>query len=269
MAEILPIGRFYETDANGSLVNESSLDNIEPPWTKAVGTAAERCIQHFAERLQSLYLRGSIPRGLGIEGASDIDFVVLLYDDVGFSPMDREWAHVAGEDLKKEFPFATDVEFAVAPVGDYLAYDMAKVTIKARSCLLYGDDIAQYLPEVRLDRSLAKALDFMLAESLKQLDMRLMGGLYEEIEPFEQRWIMKRIVRSAMTLVLERAKRFSPDLYLQAQCFSEFYPEHAAKIQRALEIAINGDLSSPDDDAIITEFAPWLVFEAKAAGLLP
>ncbi len=267
MTEIKPIGRFYETDASGCLINESSIDNIEAPWNEAVGTSAERSIDHFRERLQSLYLRGSVPRGLAVEGASDIDFVVLLYDEVDFGPLDREWATLASEDLTAIFPFVTDVEFSVAPTGDYLSFDMAKVTLKARSCLMYGDDLAQYLPPVKLDHSLANALDFMLEASLKQVHIRLQDRPASELEPFEQRWIMKRIVRSGMTLVLERAGRYSPDLYPQVQCFSEYYPEHEAAMHRALELAINADLEAPDDDGILTQFAPWLVGELKARGL--
>ncbi len=266
MTEIKPIGRFYETDASGCLINESSVDHIEKPWSKAVGTSAERCIEHFRERLQSLYLRGSVPRGLAVDGASDIDFVVLLYDEAEFGPMDQEWASITSEDLKEEFPFATDVEFAIAPTGDYLSFDIAKVTIKARSCLMYGDDLAQYLPEVKVDRSLATALDFMLEPSLKFVNTQLQDRQLSELEGFEQRWIMKRIIRSGMTLVLERAGRYSPDLYPQVQCFSEFYPNHRATMERALEIAINGDLGTADE-TIINEFGPWLVSELAAHGL--
>lgn len=92
MAEILPLGRFYQTDEQGCLINESRISNVREPWLAAVDDAADRCIRHFSGRLQSLYLRGSVPRGLAVEGVSDIDFVVLLHDDADAGSHDQEWA---------------------------------------------------------------------------------------------------------------------------------------------------------------------------------
>jgi predicted nucleotidyltransferase len=261
MAEILPLGRFYETDGQGCLINESRVSSIQAPWLAAVDDAKERCIRHFSDRLQSLYLRGSVPRGLAVEGVSDIDFVVLLRDDAKAADDDREWAASAREELKKLHPFASDIEYAVSPAADYLAYAIAKVTIKVRACLLYGDDLAVSLAPVKPDASLARALDYRLRESLEQFTVE--ARPMAELEQDAVRWIAKRIVRSGMSLVLARTQRFSPDLYPQYRCFSECYPQHEATMRRALELAINADFRSPDDDSLLSEFGPWMVGELK------
>lgn len=263
MVEIKPHGRFYELDEQGCLINESSLDNAQAPWRKLVDDANDRVMSHFGDRLQSLYLSGSIPRGLAVQDVSDLDLIMLLYDDMDSGPHDQEWERTVRSDLVSQYAFLTDAEFSVSTTMDYLSFDMGKVTIKARSCLLYGDDLAQFLPEIKVDRNLAKALDFQLQRCLDQVKRYLKDRPASELDASDTRWIMKRIVCSGMTLVLERAGRFSPDLYPQYETFSEFYPEHKASMRRAMEIAINADTNSPEDDQLLNEFGPWLVTELE------
>ena len=261
MAEILPLGRFYETDEQGCLINESRVSSIQAPWLAAVDDAKERCIRHFSDRLQSLYLRGSVPRGLAVEGVSDIDFVVLLHDDADARPDDLEWANTARKELKKLHPFASDIEYAVSPTAEYLGYPIAKVTLKVRACLLHGEELAGSLAPVKPDASLARALDYRLEESLAQFTVEARPPA--ELQPDAVRWIAKRIVRSGMSLVLARTHRFSPDLYPQYRAFSEFYPQREANMRRTLELAINADFRSPDDDSLLSEFGPWMVGELQ------
>jgi Nucleotidyltransferase domain len=70
---ILPIGDFLPLDAEGYLVNPCRRDVIAPPWSDAVTAIQSAYLHHHADRLHSIYVRGSVARGTAREGLSDID----------------------------------------------------------------------------------------------------------------------------------------------------------------------------------------------------
>ena len=78
MIKIQKHGAVLSTDKDGYLIPDASLDKIVPPWNEAVNFIKEAYIKHLGERLHSVYIRGSIARGLAVEGISGLDSFALL-----------------------------------------------------------------------------------------------------------------------------------------------------------------------------------------------
>ena len=73
---------------------------------------------------------------------------------------------------------------------------------------------------------------------------------------------MKKILRTGFSLVMEKEKAFTRDLYPSYQLFSKYYPDQEPQMRQALEWAIN-----PTDDSAgllkyLGEFGGWLGAEA-------
>ncbi len=77
MIEIQKHGAVLHTDPDGYLIPDVSLDNIVPPWDEAVDFIKNAYIGHLGESLHSVYIRGSVARGLAVEGISDLDSFAL------------------------------------------------------------------------------------------------------------------------------------------------------------------------------------------------
>ena len=69
------IGRLWQLDPEGFLVNEAHSEKIVPPFDRVVTVVRETYLKYARENIHSIYLRGSIPRGLAIEGISDVDII--------------------------------------------------------------------------------------------------------------------------------------------------------------------------------------------------
>jgi hypothetical protein len=85
------VGRFLETDAFGNLVPDVSDEKIGDQWRPIVEPA---CI------------RGSVPRGLAIEGISDVNFLNVSPTDL------NELEETLAQDIGRQFPLARELEFS-------------------------------------------------------------------------------------------------------------------------------------------------------------
>ena len=69
-------------DASGRVRREGDLGRVGPAFSPLVTQTEWALRAEFGERLHSLYLYGSVPRGTAVEGRSDLDVSVVLHDRV-------------------------------------------------------------------------------------------------------------------------------------------------------------------------------------------
>ncbi len=65
-------------DAEGYIVSEADLGNVQPDFEQVPKTAAELLLAGFGSRLHSGYLYGSVVRGNAVPRRSDVDVVAVL-----------------------------------------------------------------------------------------------------------------------------------------------------------------------------------------------
>ena len=76
--EIKPLGTYFTNTPNGYIINPTSFQLIPDQWLPLINEVKATCIDQFGSDLHSLYLRGSVPRGLASDGFADLDLLVLL-----------------------------------------------------------------------------------------------------------------------------------------------------------------------------------------------
>jgi hypothetical protein len=76
--EIKPIGTFLQTNAEGFIVNTTSLEQIQDEWLPAVEKVTDAYRKHFGTDLHSVYIRGSVAKGQAIHNVSDIDSFAVV-----------------------------------------------------------------------------------------------------------------------------------------------------------------------------------------------
>ena len=76
-----PLGGCTPIGADGTLRNAAREAHIQPLWRPVLDAAVATAQAALGCRLLGVYLRGSLPRGLAVEGVSDVDLVVFAMDD--------------------------------------------------------------------------------------------------------------------------------------------------------------------------------------------
>jgi len=254
---ILEIGSVITTDENDFIINSSSLDKIKSPWKEAVEEVKQAYLDNIKDSLHSIYVRGSVAKGEAIKGISDIDTLAIITQDI-----DKSWIKPIRKTLDTKFTFSTGVEFSFLKYDELLNSDNLanyKFLIKTQSVCIYGDDISNEIENFKADIDTANIL---IPKNLKIVFENTIKGIVnnQDKEDIQEwcRWVMKRILRAGLLLVMDQEKVFTRDLYPSYKIFSKYYPEKEYEMRMALELAIN-----PIDDIeviinFINTFGLWL-----------
>ena len=218
MDDIKPIGSFYRVDHEGYIVNDTSWEKIESTYRNAINRSVNLLTLQLP--LHSIYIRGSVPRGNGIEGVSDLDFIVISEQDAN-----EEIIEKVERKLTKEFPWLNGIEVSYSSLHNLNHLDSFTIIpfmLKTSSLCVYGKDITDKLPRYKIDRALANDHLIQLEKHIEQAKFELDGNQDEEDIADCCGWIMKIMVRSGLALVMEYKRRYTRDLYPAYQLFSTY-----------------------------------------------
>lgn len=257
--KILPIGVVLDVDDEGYIVSQSGPEKITAPWDAAVETLRDAYIEHLGDKLQSLYVRGSVGRGNALEGISDIDGLAVVTDDP--STIDMTWLADVKRDIKQRFPFTNGVDMAIQPY-DAIAAGEKRIPafwIKTMSACVYGEDLASSLPKVKPGpAALIAGYDLERKASADYLaEAKLTVGQ-------KMKWSAKQILRAGFELVMEDEQKYTRDLYPCYEAFSRYYPEYEPQMRKVLENALYPTDSEEDFQAMLVSIGPWLVEQVHA-----
>ncbi len=253
---IKPIGRFYQTDKAGNLVNECHVDNITTAFRHDVEYLQALCEGIIPRScFHSLYLRGSVPRGLASD-ASDIDLFAILDCDREMCDMYQSKVRNSFLAIKRKIDFGV---YTLAEVTSLPEWELAFV-IKINSLCLSGRDLIpslpHYQPTVKIVAGYANlSQDIRLARSI----------MCEDLESATRfcRWICKSIVRTGLAICIQYDSRYSPDLWFCYTVFCEWFPTHSTSMLIALELAVDDAPDIQRAVVLLDGFGSWIGNEAK------
>ncbi len=231
------IGRYLTVDECGYVVPDVAADRIGAIWKPLVTFVRDTLIGRKGVR--SVYLRGSIARGLAMENVSDADFIYL--SETAF-----EWADVQLERaVETKFAFVKGLELSrldrstLEKVGPRQRRPYFHMLLKTQCLFLAGEDIARDIPLVKIGPEMVSHA-FSLQGDFSRLPSLLEEGRKIGVERAMHQWFSRRIVRSGFEVTLDRNDRFTRDLYLCYEQFARFYPSRAGEMFRVLVNCLNG-----------------------------
>ena len=262
MIPIRSHGSLLRADSNGFLVRDADAKKISPPWSAAVDFVKQAAIKNLSDSLHSIYIRGSVPRGLAVEGISDIDTYFIMHGNRNTcQQLDLSWVDKTRSEFSQRFPFAAGMERLCIPLDDIIDEGQNDIRwrfmIKTSSVCLYGEDLALNIPPFKISQ-IPGPKDSALAKNIEFFGDKIAAAPDDEEIKDGCRWLMKRFIREGMRLVMQREQAYTRDLYPAYECFARYYPKKKESMRQALEYAINpiGDMQllSP----FVATFGTWL-----------
>lgn len=266
MNYLIKHGDLLTTDSQGFIINPCSFEKILPPWTEIIADLKAAYLEIFGQKLHSIYIRGSVPRGKAISRVSDLDSLVVIYGDLEENELAQ--IQLCRRRLKYQYSFCTSVEFIWVGYEELIgAESTLKMVIKTQSLCIFGDDLTLVLPNYKPGIEMVSHA-FELAEDLKELEneLRCLGTNYIFYSDFVKdrcAWIMKRIIRVGLELVMLREQVFTRDLYPSYLLFTKHYPSQANYMNKALQLAINPSDNRAGLLIFLREFGSWLLGEIE------
>ncbi|MGW5851926.1 nucleotidyltransferase [Streptomyces sp. NPDC055254] len=252
-------------DEDGYLEREGSLGRVAPAFRPVVTAARERIAQAYGGRLHSAYLYGSLPRGTGRPGRSDLDLLLALHH--GPAAEDRDIAEVLGRGLDEDFPQIDGVGILLHGKDRLLSeperYDLGWFL----ACLctpLLGADLAEHLPRYRPDTVLARETNGDLAELLPGWRARVREASTPREYRALSRTLARKLVRTGFTLVMPWWGGWTSDLADSAEVFGRYYPQRAAQMREAASVALEPVADPAVVRSYVEDLGPWLAAEYTA-----
>ncbi|HXZ30753.1 MAG TPA: hypothetical protein VEH30_00610 [Terriglobales bacterium] len=241
MIEPERIGRFLSVDEFGYVQPDVAIDKIGAIWKPLVAFVQNALMNR--QGVRSVYLRGSIPRGLAIENISDADF--FYFSETDFDPADIELARIVEANLAivngLELSRLDRATFDKIHANQRRPY--FHMLLKTQCLFLAGDDIARDIEPFQIGPEMVSHV-FSLQTEFSRLPRWLEEGRRSGVEQSIHRWFSRRIVRSGFEVTMDRSNRFTRDLYLCYEQFAQFYPDWSEQMFRVLINSLNGEESS-------------------------
>jgi uncharacterized protein len=265
MTNIKEIGYTAKTDSEGFLINESRWEKVNKKYRPAIDQIVESLKASFPTEIHSIYLRGSLPRGLGIEGVSDIDMLIVTHDTPEKTFIHQRIGHLEDKILQ-DYPFVYGIEagfYTLTDVTGLRRFGIIPFMIKTYSIPLCGENLQEKLPKYKADEKLANEHIVNLESQIGVAVSDLEGN--EDTEDIKDccTWIMKIIIRCGMALVIEKEQTYTRDLYPAYELFSKHYPKQKKEMKETLLLAINPSEKPAEVTSFLKSgFGKWMTEEA-------
>jgi predicted nucleotidyltransferase len=154
---IQPIGNCLSQDENGFIINDLSLDMIDHKWRTVLRIIKNNFVKNLDKNLYSIYVRGSVARGLAIEGISDLDMFSLVkpsFSKEKFRWQGADFQSDIVKNIKEKYDFVSDVEMIFATYEEYFSDSNLAIIVNTQSVLLFGKSIVETLKRYKADESM-------------------------------------------------------------------------------------------------------------------
>lgn len=231
------IGQYLATDSNGFVVPDVAWSNIREPWKSVVDFVVSEL--SGLTSIKSVYIRGSVPRGLAIPDVSDIDFLYIT--DEKHEGLEESLS----KEVSHRFPFVRDLELSritgksFAEVYQPQTRPYFQMLLKTQSLHIAGEDPVKNIQPFRPDKEMVSHA-FHLEKEFAELPKWLAEDRAAGKENQTRKWISRRIVRAGLEVTLTKTNLFTRDLALCLEQFQSLYPDHATAMSNILLNALNG-----------------------------
>lgn len=209
------IGVYLQADEHGFLPGPTAGQQIKEPWVGAVEKLTRHYRREWGPDLLSVYVRGSVARGLAIPGVSDIDsFGVLAAEAGGANPQKlREWSDAVNAEMRQAFPHVAGVEVDLVPFEVILdRQNYYSFVMKTEGVCVHGENLAGLVQPFRLSEANFQTRFF------REHPIVFIEEYPDEFaaeRPDFVAWIAKRFLRLGMELVMEKSSG-TPGIFISA-----------------------------------------------------
>lgn len=264
MVEIKNIGRYCPTNNNGYIINDTNMNKVQSQYHEIIDKVIKKYQTNLGNDIHSIYIRGSVPRGLGIDGISDLDTICVTNKYP--NELDLQWVDSAEHEINSTYSCINGVEFSFYHKKDILetsTFSIIPFMMKTHSVCLFGKDLKVNLPDYKADKTLGNEHLIKLKNQIEQAKEELADN--EDTEDILDccSWVMKLMVRAGIALVIVEEHLYTRDLYPAYKLFAKHFPEREPEMREALLYAIEPSKNSNVILSILNELGSWMIIESE------
>ena len=229
-------------------------------------------IKHIGQDLHSIYITGSVPRGLAVEGQSDLDAIAVLEYYTDPELVMQDWISSTEDEILARHNCVSDVQMEIYPHGwllhDESEFSISAFVIKTHAVCVWGIDMLPDLTDYQFsDKNTRIAVandDIVQIES--DIDEAIDSIMADDSPDNVRYWckrICKNVVHSAFGLVMIDEVVHTRDIDISVNYFLKHYPNQQKGIEQAVRFILSPTDSVSEILDFLDTFGAWLMTECN------
>lgn len=264
MFEVKKYGSPWNMNKEGYFIPDAHINKVITPYREVVDDLVKAYLENAKEEIHSIYIRGTVARGNAVYGVSDLDSYAITYREV---PAEKgQWVSVEEKSIAEKHPFITGVQIGLLPKFLFESNGAARYmrfVLKTQSACAYGQDLIPQMESFGLNKYVLN-FDISYIETAihKVLEAIHVNDSSDNVS-LECHHLMKKIVRTGLSLVASEENVYSRDLGYCYEYFSKVFPNKSLEMKKAVEWTIHPTNNKNELEFYLHTFGSWLIERAN------
>lgn len=252
-------------DSQGYILTETHFGKIKPRHRSILDNVKEELLYNFSGKIHSIYVYGSVATGKAKYKISDLDVLVVFEKKLSIS--DKKKLKQIQSDLSlQNINFLREVGLEAIDLPYVLdkKHRFGYPCFIQHLCVFFsGENLQEQFSKFKPTVDLAYEFNGDLEKYLKNAQDKLRKTVNKSEHILLAKSIMKKIVRTAFSLVMPRDNSWSTDLEVMSQKFIQYYPDRKKEVLTALRWTKSLPRNRKLLFQFMNDFGGWLVGEFK------
>ncbi|NGZ77703.1 nucleotidyltransferase domain-containing protein [Saccharibacillus alkalitolerans] len=195
------------------MILEKVIDRvvIQSEYKDFVNKYIDHLLAEFKDKIHSIYMCGSIPKGTAKPFQSDADFTIVC---VNPNDIDYEKLSAIKDRLLEEYPVVTKIDTVICSIDDVLNKPNEwGFWVKIICVCVYGDDVGEKVPPIMISPDFILDLNTETKEEVDRIIHRLLSHANDRTMTTRLiKGYSKRLLRALYSLVLENTGVWEDDM---------------------------------------------------------
>lgn len=214
--------------------------NIQDEYKAFVDAYTAGLRSEFGEKIHSIYMCGSIPKGTAKPFKSDADFTIVCE-----RPEEIDYDIVSGlkDKVLEEYPLVTKIDTVICSLDDVRSKPNEwGFWIKIICVCIYGADIGDEVPLIQISPEFILDLNSDTEEAVNRVRGFLSAASNDTLKSRYTKGYSKRLIRALYSLVLEDTGVWEDDISKMKSAISDYSDIDSALVDYLYECYLNSNV---------------------------
>ncbi|OWA37710.1 nucleotidyltransferase [Saccharibacillus sp. O16] len=213
---------------------------IQPEYQELVDQYIQDVRAAFEDKIHSIYMCGSIPKGTAVPYRSDADFTIVCANP---QELDYEKISAITDRLVQQYPVATKIDTTVCSLDNVFSrpYEWG-FWVQVICVCVYGDDLGTRIPPLEISPAFIVDLNTDTPQEIGWIRQRLLDTQDRALQSRYIRGYSKRLMRALYSLVLEETGAWEDDLGEIKKAILSYGQIDPAKVNQLYDYYLNSEV---------------------------
>lgn len=215
--------------------------NISSNYKDFVESFQTLLLNEFGEKIHSIYMCGSIPRGTAQPYKSDADFTILCENS---SDLDGDTIDDIKAQLLERYPYITKIDTVICTLEDVRNKPNEwGFWVKIVCVNIYGLDVGEDVPPIHVSKEFILDLNSDLPKAINRVKQALISAGDTKMKSRYVKGYCKKLIRALFTFVLEDVGQWQDDIELMKKSIISYLDVNPTLVDDLYESYLDSDLA--------------------------